>query len=1062
MIVDDHSVMQIVGRTMKNDSPKKKSTAGRKSKARPVAKAAARVKNQRAEQKVKPSQSLKEREDKFKYVFDHSVVGNSITLPSGEMQVNRSLCEMLGYSLEEIQNKRWQEITHPDDMELTQREIDALYSGKKETTHFNKRYIKKDGSVMWADLSSSLRRDNRGNPLYLMTTVVDITEHKQAEEEIKKLAKFPDENPSPVLRLDEKGDILYANAASRPLLEDWNTSVGQKAPSFWREKVVEVIASRSKQVVEISIGPWIFSFDVAPIIEAGYVNLYGQDITERKKAEEELRASEVRFRALIEHSALAINITRGTDILYANSNFMKMFGISTQDELKSLSLLELFTPEYRPQVLENIQHRAESLPAPDQYEAKCLRKDRTQFPVLLFLTRTEFAEGGATVAIVMDITEQKKAEEALRASEARFRDLFEDSPVSLWEEDFSAVKRRVDALREEGVTNFREYFIEHPEVVAELAGLIKVVDVNKATLILFGADQKEDMTKKQAHLFYIEQDREFQKELINIAEGKTSFGWEGSNRTLDGRLIHVGLRWSVAPGYEDSLSRVMVSMIDITKRKESEDQVRYQADLLESVNDAIVASDAQYRLTSWNAAAETLYGWKAEEVLGRTGLEITRTEWPDADAESMRRSIAKLGHWRGEATQVRKDGTRFPVELSSFVVHDDSGNITGYVSAIQDITRRKQTEARMKDQLEHLVALREIDRVITSSFDLRYNLTWILESVTKELGLDAADILILNPISNQLEYGGEVGFRNKATEKKLVRPGQSHALDVIMDRQLLHIPDLKGQKDDPRSATFLAEEGFVCYFGLPLIAKGSVKGVLEAYHRSPLDPGQDWLDFLNTLAGQAALAIDNASLFDNLQRSNMDLSLAYDATIEGWSRAMDLRDKETEGHTLRVTELTMKLAGLFGLRDEEMLGIRRGALLHDIGKMGVPDGILLKPDKLTEEEWLVMKKHPDLAYKMLSPIRYLQSAMDIPYCHHEKWNGTGYPRGLKGEQIPLAARIFSVIDVWDALTSDRPYRSAWSKEKTLEYLKAEAGVSFDPEVVKICFEADIFAYQSPI
>jgi putative nucleotidyltransferase with HDIG domain len=249
---------------------------------------------------------------------------------------------------------------------------------------------------------------------------------------------------------------------------------------------------------------------------------------------------------------------------------------------------------------------------------------------------------------------------------------------------------------------------------------------------------------------------------------------------------------------------------------------------------------------------------------------------------------------------------------------------------------------------------------------------------------------------------------------------------------------------------------------VPLIAKGSVKGVLEVYNRTPLEPDGEWLEFLNTLADQAALAIDNTSLFENLQRSNIDLTLAYDATIQGWSHAMDLRDKETEGHSLRVTEMTLELAALFGFKDEDMLGIRRGALLHDIGKMGVPDSILLKPTKLTDEEWMIMKKHPALAFEMLSPIHYLQSSMDIPYCHHEKWDGTGYPRGLKGEQIPLSARIFAIADVWDAVTSDRPYREAWSKEKAIKYIASEAGKQFDPQVVKVCLDAEVFGRKKKI
>jgi putative nucleotidyltransferase with HDIG domain len=200
---------------------------------------------------------------------------------------------------------------------------------------------------------------------------------------------------------------------------------------------------------------------------------------------------------------------------------------------------------------------------------------------------------------------------------------------------------------------------------------------------------------------------------------------------------------------------------------------------------------------------------------------------------------------------------------------------------------------------------------------------------------------------------------------------------------------------------------------------------------------------------QAAIAIDNARLFDGLQRTNLELALAYDATIEGWSRALDMRDRETEGHTQRVTEMTIRLAASMGIDRFDQVHIRRGALLHDIGKMAIPDEILLKPGRLTPDEWTIMRQHPLHAYNMLAPIAYLKNALDIPYCHHEKWNGSGYPRGLAGEQIPLAGRIFSVVDVWDALRSDRPYRKAWSDSKTRAYIHEHAGIYFDPQVVDI-------------
>jgi putative nucleotidyltransferase with HDIG domain len=250
---------------------------------------------------------------------------------------------------------------------------------------------------------------------------------------------------------------------------------------------------------------------------------------------------------------------------------------------------------------------------------------------------------------------------------------------------------------------------------------------------------------------------------------------------------------------------------------------------------------------------------------------------------------------------------------------------------------------------------------------------------------------------------------------------------------------------------YFSEEGFVVYFAVPLLAKGDVKGVLEVFHRTPFDPDHEWLEFLDALASQAAIALDNAALFEELHHLNVELSQAYDTTIEGWSRALDLRDKETEGHSQRVMEMTVKLAREMGISDKEIVHIRRGALLHDIGKMGIPDQILFKSETLTTEEWEIMRKHPVYADELLSPIQHLHPALEIPFCHHEKWDGSGYPRGLKGEQIPLSARIFAIVDVWDALCSDRPYRPAWSFEKIIDHIRGQSGKHFDPNIVDIFF-----------
>ncbi|MEI7770875.1 MAG: GAF domain-containing protein [Chloroflexales bacterium] len=366
------------------------------------------------------------------------------------------------------------------------------------------------------------------------------------------------------------------------------------------------------------------------------------------------------------------------------------------------------------------------------------------------------------------------------------------------------------------------------------------------------------------------------------------------------------------------------------------------------------------------------------------------------------------------------------------------------------INMRLYRDAQRRAQ--NLEALRAIDTAITSSLDLRRMLSVVVHHVVAELSIDAAAVLLLDPHTQTLIYAAGHGFRGEAIERLHLRLGEGYAGRAALERRVISKHNVGETEPDFAAATMPADEAFTCCHAAPLIIKDQVIGVLEVFTRVHRSKAEDWLAFFETLAQQTAIAVDSAQLFENLQRSNLELFRAYDDAIEGWSRAMDLRDKETEGHTQRVTGMTERLARAAGLSEAEIVHIRRGALLHDIGKMGVPDSILLKPDKLTDEEWVIMRKHPAYAYDMLEPIVYLRPALDIPYCHHEKWDGTGYPRGLKGEQIPLAARLFAVVDVWDALRFDRPYHRRWPEDKVLAHLRALAGTHFDPTAVKLFFE----------
>ena len=487
--------------------------------------------------------------------------------------------------------------------------------------------------------------------------------------------------------------------------------------------------------------------------------------------------------------------------------------------------------------------------------------------------------------------------------------------------------------------------------------------------------------------------------------------------------------------------------------RSSEERLRL---LVDGVKDyAILMLDPAGVIVSWNSAAERIKGYRAEEVIGR---HFSLFYPPDATVGGKpARELevaASTGRFEEEAWRLRKDGSRFRASVTIAAVRDTAGVLRGFAKVTRDISDRFRAEVeihdlntRLEQRLQRLGALRRIDLAISSSLDLRVATDTLLDQVIDQLHVDAAVVLRLDPNSHTLEYAGGQGFRNRGVCQSRFLVGNCHAGRAVLERHRVHIPDLSANAETCICAPLLKDEGFVAYFAVPLLAKGHVCGVLEVFHRAPLEPDPEWLEFLEALAGQAAIAIDNASLFEDLQRSNLELTLAYDATIEGWSKALDLRDKETDGHSRRVTEMTVRIARAMGLGEAELVQVRRGAMLHDIGKMGIPDAILLKPGPLTDEEWVIMRRHPTLAYEMLSPIAFLRPALEIPYCHHEKWDGTGYPRGLEGEQISLPARIFAAVDIWDALRSDRPYRAAWPADRVREHIRSLAGTHLDPNIV---------------
>jgi PAS domain S-box-containing protein len=464
----------------------------------------------------------------------------------------------------------------------------------------------------------------------------------------------------------------------------------------------------------------------------------------------------------------------------------------------------------------------------------------------------------------------------------------------------------------------------------------------------------------------------------------------------------------------------------------------------------IIDADGTIRLA--NPALCRMLGVESDaDIIGTALRAIIAPEVFDRMSDSLQAILAGPDQVaRFEATLSRPDGARVLVEADAGSFVWDSGAAVQII--VRDIGERKEAEMRMQRQIERMAALHSIDTAITSGLDLNLTLGVILDQAIDHLQIDAAAVLLRKPYTQILEYTVVRGLRKVVLLQLQLHVGEGCAGYVATQRCLLRLPSA----DDAEIAQLESPLGaeFPTYYGLPLIIKGQVEGVLELFHRYSHTADVEWLHFFEAIAGQTAVAIEHAMLFQSMQRSHAELMQAYDTTLEGWARALELRDKETEGHSQRVTDLTVRLARQLGLGEAQLAHIRRGALLHDIGKMGIPDSILLKPGPLTDEEWEVMRRHPGYAYDLLAPVAYLGPALDIPYGHHERWDGSGYPRGLKGEQIPLAARIFAVVDVWDALRFDRPYRKAWPAEQVRAQIRELSGIHFDPQVVEAFLSLD--------
>jgi len=363
---------------------------------------------------------------------------------------------------------------------------------------------------------------------------------------------------------------------------------------------------------------------------------------------------------------------------------------------------------------------------------------------------------------------------------------------------------------------------------------------------------------------------------------------------------------------------------------------------------------------------------------------------------------------------------------------------------------RQMSEVR-EGQYTRLQALKEISQAFNSSVSIRSLLSNILDTIIHISGAERSFLMLENE-------DGQLSVRvGRNWEQESLSPDDSLISRTIVGRVVKEGKSILTNNAlvDPR---FQDEDSVANYklrsiLCVPIKIKQRVIGVIYADNRAQagLFTEEDG-DFLTAFANQAALAIEKAVIFDQYQRSSHETAQAYDATILAWAKAMEERDYETPGHSERVISLLMGLANAMGVDEENLQHYRRGAILHDVGKLAIPEAIMLKPGSLSEEEWELVRLHPETAYQWLNHVKILHPCLDIVRHHHERWDGAGYPKGLAGEKIPLSARLFSVVDVWDSLLHTRPYKKAWTKKDTMDYLRSQANVSFDRQIVDVFLE----------
>lgn len=1007
--------------------------------------------------------------------------------------VSPSAEELLGASPNEIVGSNLAKYASGVEFfKIARRALGALRSFPDyEPITFPAKLLHEDGVEIEVEITGKILEDEQGKPIGLHGSARDIRNRVEAERALK--------------QSEEQYRSLFNTIQDAIVVIDNDRQITQYNPGFAQifgyqdeeligetTEVIYAKASDSKQIGQMGQKITAEGGGVLQLEEVlfkrksgeeffGELNAYSlqgddnevlgavaviRDITERQKAQEALKESEARYRQLfttIQDGIVTVDEDR--TITQCNPGFAAMFGYSVEEMVGNNTKFLYATEDIYRSIGEKARSAALTSDGSIEYSnVRLLRKNGQEFIAEINADTLYDSRGHrvGNVGVFRDVTDRLKAQQALKSSEVRYRSLF---------------KSIRDAI-----------------LVADQDR--NIVQCNPAFTEIFGYTEDEIRGSKTVTLYKDPEEFALMGEKINElrAEGKR-----------DGQVVTVTYRrksGEIFPGETGvytlkDLSGNPIGAIglirDVTDRERRQNEQQAIAQVAEALRaaanrdemppiilyqllDLLDAGGAEMVLTnkeqdrlwvelgvgSWHKFTGLELDIK-DNIAGQILLSDDPFQADDLELVPRFRSINRIENDRAAAAVSMKAG-EVPVGViwvaRSTPFSDDEvqvlkaiGDMAG--NALRRAGLHEETQLRAQqmsavsvlgqDLAEHLDEFAIYERLVDGVKQL---IPGVSNVIISRLDLDSDQF--------QLAYGEDEGQLIDVGEMRPVRINEQDG-SPFSEVMKQHRPVLREKEPDERIETLTPFAGrdvgnVASGLFVPIVSEGKLLGIIQMLsslnHRfSQLDA-----EIMTMVANTAAVALENAELLKETQGAAIELAMAYDTTLEGWAKALELRDKETEGHTRRVSELTVNLAASMQVPAEQLVNARRGALLHDIGKMGIPDSILLKPGKLTEDEWEIMRQHPQMAYDMLKSVDFLLPALTIPLYHHERWDGSGYPEGLRGEAIPLVARIFAVIDVYDALSSNRPYRKAWPPEKVQQYLQEKAGVEFDPAVVEAFFD----------